>query len=162
LITLLHRLGLEHQKLKIIQRNLDVKKLQAFIDEYEELLSSLPEKEGVIFIDAVYLTYATCPTGCWTTKDENLAIEQTSGRQRINIHGAINIESGQTRIVEAESVDAQSTIKLTSSIEVRYPHKQLICPQKLVQLNVSLRHSCLPSRKRPAELVWIAQTGAAA
>jgi len=38
----------------------------------------------------------------------------------------------------------------------------LICPQKVVQLNVSLRHDCLPSRKRPAELVWVAQTGAAA
>ena len=162
MITLLHRLGLEYQKLKIIQRNLDVKKLQAFIDEYEELLSSLPETEGVLFVDAVHPTYATCPTRCWTSEDEALAIEQTRGRQRIKIHSAINLETGQTRIVEAESVDAQSTIKLLSSIENHYPHKQLICPQKLVQLNVSLKYSCLPSRKRPAELVWIAQTGAAA
>ena len=40
--------------------------------------------------------------------------------------------------------------------------KDLICPQKVVQLNVSLREGRLPSRKRPAELVWVAQTGAAA
>ena len=39
LIALLHRLGLEYQKPKIIPRNLDVKKQQAFIDEYEELLA---------------------------------------------------------------------------------------------------------------------------
>jgi hypothetical protein len=38
----------------------------------------------------------------------------------------------------------------------------VICPQKVVQLNVSLRHSCLPSRKCPAKLVWVAQPGAAA
>ena len=37
---------------------------------------------------------------------------------------------------------------------------RLICPQKVVQLNVSLRHGCLPRRKRPAELGWVAQTGA--
>ena len=38
----------------------------------------------------------------------------------------------------------------------------MICPQKVVQLNVSLRHDCLPSSKRPAKLVWVAQPGAAA
>jgi hypothetical protein len=43
-----------------------------------------------------------------------------------------------------------------------YWANEVICPQKVVQLNVSLRHDCLPSRKRPAELVWVAQTGAAA
>ena len=43
-----------------------------------------------------------------------------------------------------------------------YVEVLVICPKKVVQLNVSLRHDCLPSCKRPAELVWIAQTGAAA
>ena len=124
MIALLHRLGLEYQKPKIIPRNLDIKKQQVFIDEYEELLNSLTEAESVLFVDAVHPTYTTRPTGCWASKDETLAIEQTSGRQRINIHGAINLETGETRIVEAESVDALSTIKLLSSIEVHYPHKQ--------------------------------------
>ena len=45
-----------------------------------------------------------------------LAIEQTSGRQRIIIHGAIDLETGQTHMIEVESVDAQSTIKLLASI----------------------------------------------
>ena len=120
MIALLHRLGLEYQKPKIIPRNLDIKKQQAFIDEYEKLMNSLTEQESVLFVDAVHPTYTTRPTGCWASKDETLAIEQTSGRQRINIHGAINLETGETRIVEAESVDALSTIKLLSSIEV-YP-----------------------------------------
>ena len=38
----------------------------------------------------------------------------------------------------------------------------MICPQKVVKLNVILRHSYLPSRKPPAELVCVAQTDAAA
>jgi hypothetical protein len=32
------------------------------------------------------------------------------GRQRINIHGAIDLETGQTRMIEVETVDALSTI----------------------------------------------------
>ena len=149
LIALLHRLGLEYQKPKIIPRNLDIKKQQAFIDEYEELLNSLTEAESVLFVDAVHPTYATRPTGCWASKDETLAIEQTSGRQRINIHGAIDLETGQTHMIEVESVDAQSTIKLLASIEERYPCKQ--------QLHVFLDNA----RYHHARLVgeWMDQPG---
>jgi hypothetical protein len=61
------------------------------------------------------------PVGCWAPSGEKLAIEQTSGRQRINIHGAIDLETGQTRMIEAQTVDALSTIKLLESIEALYP-----------------------------------------
>ena len=31
--------------------------------------------------------------GCWAPKEQKLAIEQTSGRERINIHGAIDLRN---------------------------------------------------------------------
>ena len=77
-------------------RNLDESKQTAFIAAYENLLDSPAPDEAVLFVDAVHPTHATRPVGCWTTKQENLAIEQTSGRQRLNIHGAIDLETGQT------------------------------------------------------------------
>jgi hypothetical protein len=48
----------------------------------------------------VHPTHAARPVGCWAPKQEKLAIEQTSGRERINIHGAINLETGQTAILK--------------------------------------------------------------
>ena len=42
-------------------------------------------------------------SGCSAADQEKLAIEQTSGRQRINIHGAIALETGKTRMIEALS-----------------------------------------------------------
>jgi hypothetical protein len=39
-----------------------------------------------------------------------IAIEQTSGRERINIHGAIDLATGQTRMIEVVTVNADSTI----------------------------------------------------
>ena len=76
---------------------------------------------------AVHPTHAAQPAGCWAPAGDRLAIdpriksEQTSGRQRINIHGAVNLETGQTRMIEALTIDAASTIALLQSIQTQYP-----------------------------------------
>jgi hypothetical protein len=36
------------------------------------------------------------PVGCWGPKDVLVAVAQSSGRDRLNIHGAIDLETGQT------------------------------------------------------------------
>jgi len=124
-IALLHRLGLEYHKPEVIPRKLDEDKQKAFIASYEKLLNSLGEDEAVLFGDAVHPTHAARPVGCWAPKQDNLAIEQTSGRQRINIHGAVDLQTGQTRMIEVETIDALSTITLLESIEALYP--LLVC-----------------------------------
>src|SRR5476651_938061 len=107
-------------------RKLDEDKQKAFIASYEKLLNSLGDNEAVLFADAVHPTHAAQPAGCWAPAQEKLAIELTSGRQRINIHGAIDLVTGQTRMIEVETVDAVSTIKLLGSIEALYPMLVLI------------------------------------
>ena len=126
LIALLHRLELEYHKPTVIARKLDEDKQKAFIASYEKLLNSLADNEAVLFADAVHPTHAARPAGCWAPKQETLAIEQTSGRQRINIHGAIDLATGQTRMIEVVTVDAVSTIRLLQSIETLYPLLALI------------------------------------
>jgi len=121
LIALLHRLGLEYHKPEVIPRKLDEAQQKAFIASYEKPLNSLGDDEVVLFADAVHPTHAARPVGCWAPKEQNLAIEQTSGRERINIHGAVDLETGQTRMIEAETVDAMSTIQLLASLELLYP-----------------------------------------
>lgn len=118
---LLHRLGLDYYKPEVIPRKLDVDKQKAFISAYESLLNCLPDNEIVVFADAVHPTHAARPAGCWAPKSESLAIEQTSGRQRINIHGAIDLETDETRMIEAQTIDAASTIRLLNSIELAWP-----------------------------------------
>ena len=126
LIALLHRLGLTYSKPEIISRKLDVDKQKAFIASYEKQLNSLPNNEAIVFVDAVHPTNAARPAGCWSLGSDHPAIEQTSGRQRINIHGAIDLETGQTRMIEVETVDAASTIRLLESIELAWPLMVLI------------------------------------
>ena len=116
LVALLHRLGLEYRKPEVIPRHLDENKQRAFTERYENLMNSLSPDEVVVLVDAVHPTHAARAAGCWAAKDETLAIERTTGRQRLNIHGAIDLETGRTKMIEAEAIDAASTIKLLEAL----------------------------------------------
>ena len=59
------------------------KKQRAFI-RARKLLNSLGDDGAMLFADAVHPTHAARPVGCWAPSQEKLAIEQTSGRQRID------------------------------------------------------------------------------
>jgi hypothetical protein len=77
---------------------------------YGKLMNSLSPDEAVVFVDAVHPTHAARAAGCWAAKDEKLAIEQTTGRQRLNIHGALDLETGQTKMIEAEAIRIRHAI----------------------------------------------------
>jgi transposase len=126
LVKLLARLDMEYRKPKMLPRKLDPAKQQAFIAAYENLLNTLGDDEAVLFADAVHPTHEARPAGCWAPKDVKVAIEGTSGRQRLNIHGAIDLETGATRMIDVATVDALSTIALLMSIALMYPGKRLI------------------------------------
>ena len=126
LIALLHRLGMEHRKPTTISRKLDPAKQAAFIRSYEALLNQLSTDEAVMFADAVHPTHAVRAVGCWAPKNIPVAITQSSGRERLNIHGAIDLETGNTRMLDVLVVNAANTIMLLMAIEVMYPGKRLI------------------------------------
>ena len=112
---------MEHRKPKAISSKLDPVKQAAFIKRYEALLNQLVADEAVIFADAVHPTHAVRPVGCWAPKEVAVAVEQSSGRERLNLHGAINLETGQTIVKDVLTVDAISTIALLAAIETAYP-----------------------------------------
>lgn len=126
LIALLHRLGMEHRKPKAISRKLDPVKQAGFIKDYEARMNQLAADEAVVFVDAAHPTHTVRPVGCWAPKDIPVAVEQSSGRDRLNIHGAINLETGQTIMKDVLTVDGLSTILLLTAIETMYPGMRLI------------------------------------
>lgn len=117
LLSLLHRLGLEYRKPKTLPRKLDVEKQKAFIETYETLRNDLGSDETIVFVDAVHPQHQVRAAGCWAPKDEKVVIEQASGRQRVNIHGAIDLETGKTQMLPVEAANADSTIALLEAIE---------------------------------------------
>ena len=82
LIALLHHLGLEYHKPRVIPRKLDNEKQKAFIESYEKLLNSLADNEAVLFADAVHPTHAARPPVAGRPDRRN----SRSSRQRASTH----------------------------------------------------------------------------
>ena len=90
-----------------------------------------------------------CGQGCWAPKETPVAVAQTSGRQRLNIHGAIDLETGQTRMLDVTTVDAVSTIQLMIALLAMYPRKRVI---HLFLDNAKYHHAKLAQ-------AWLARPG---
>jgi len=149
LIALLHRLGFEYKKPQSFGCGMDAREQQAFIDSYEKLMNSRDRDEVVMFADAVHPVHAARAVGCWARPEETPAVAQTTGREHINIHGALDLETGKTAIIEVESVDAASTIKLLETIEAKFPLMALI---HVFLDNARYHHAVLVQQ-------WLAQPG---
>jgi transposase len=121
LIALLHRLGFVHRKPAALSSRMDPQQQRRFIASYESLLNHLPADEMVMFADAVHPVHGARPVGCWVRPDAAVAVEQTTGRDHLNIHGAIDLESGQTQMLLVDSVNAESTTALLAAIERQFP-----------------------------------------
>lgn len=79
------------------------KRQKAFIEAYENFAEfSWSRRLGCSWTRASYPCRAS--GGCWAPAKDKMAIEQISGRQRLNIHGAIDLETGKTAMIDVEIV----------------------------------------------------------
>lgn len=125
-IKLLARLGFEYCKPKALPQVADVQKQAEFIEFYENLLKTLPADEAVYFADAVHPEHQTKPSHGWVRKGTNPAVKTTAGRGRVNIHGALSLETFDAPFVEPATVDGKSAVQLLAKIETRNPGKRVI------------------------------------
>jgi len=125
-IRLMGRLGFCYKKPKALPMGADEAAQIAPIKAYETLLNGLESDESVVFADAVHPEYQSRPAHGWFPKDEKVAIKATSGRKRLNIHGAFDLETSRLTWLEGERISAQTTLSLFKKLETAYPDKRLI------------------------------------
>jgi transposase len=125
-IKLLHRLGFEWRKPKGLPARADVAAQEAFVAAYERLLNGLAPDETVYFADAVHPEYQSRPAHGWVRRGEHLAVRRGKGRQRVNLAGALCLETGHCQIVEDLRITAETTVKLFARLERANPDKRLI------------------------------------
>ena len=77
-------------------------------------------------MDAVHPEYQTKPAFGWVKVGSNPAAHSTAGRGRVNIHGAVNLETFDAPFVEPTTVDGVSAAQLLTKIEARNPDKRII------------------------------------
>lgn len=118
---LLHRLGYEYKKPKLIPGNPNTEAQEIFVEQYNEFMQNKPKNSEVLFLDAVHPEHNALAAYGWIKRGEKRELKTNSGRERLNLHGAINAETYQVTIIESETVNADSTINLLTAIEQSYP-----------------------------------------
>jgi transposase len=110
--SLLHTLGFRYKKPRHIPGKADVEAQLEFIKAYDKLKKKKKEDDRIYFIDGVHPLHNSQPAYGWIRKGTEMVIPSNTGRQRLNLNGAYNIEDHKVIIQEADSINAQSTVSL--------------------------------------------------
>ena len=114
---LLHRLGFSYKKPSTFPGKADSQKQQEFIDQYQKLESEKSPEDQIYFIDGVHPMHNVQPAYGWFYKGEAAVLPTNTGRDRINLNGAYNVEKQQIIIRSDKTINAQSTIQLLEEIK---------------------------------------------
>lgn len=123
---LLHRLGFAYKQIIGIPGGLNVEKQMAFIKEYQTLKENKKEDEVILFGDGVHPTHNLHKTKAWIKKGEEKQVRTNTGRKRLNINGALNIETMIPVTHFSETINAQTTMELFDKIQLDYKDKTTI------------------------------------
>ncbi len=123
---LLHALGFTYKKPKIVPGKADPQAQKDFLEGYEKLKQNKGEKDPIYFMDGVHPQHNTQASHGWIKRGAQKEIKSNSGRQRLNINGAINIETMSCATVMDHAVNADSTIALLKRLELKHRKAQAI------------------------------------
>lgn len=121
---LLHRLGYEHKKPKLVPGTPDRDAQEYFAECYEEFMASKSRNTEVLFVDAVHPEHNTMAAYGWIKRGETRTLSTNCGRQRLNLHGAINAETMEMTVIETRSVNRDSTVQLFEMLDKKYEYSE--------------------------------------
>jgi len=123
---LLHRLGFSYKKPTHVPGKQNPVRQQAFIEEYEQIKMDKGENDPMYFADATHPQHNSIPSYGWIKKGQEKELKANCGRQRLNINGAINIETLEPTTGFYDTINTDSTIDLFSKIEAKHPNAKTI------------------------------------
>lgn len=114
---LLHELGFVYKKPKHVPGKADGAQQAEFAARIQELMARKSPDSRVYFMDAVHPQYNSAPACGWILKGTNKELPANSGRQRLNLNGAIDAESHEAIVINSPKINADSTLELLQRIE---------------------------------------------
>lgn len=113
----LQRLGFVYKKTKPIPGKADPKAQEKFLAMYEYLMENKSEDDPVYFMDGVHAQHNAHPSYAWILKGKEQQIATNTGRQRVNVNGALNAETLEVFTWIDQTINAQSTTALFATLE---------------------------------------------
>jgi len=117
--VLLHTLGFVYKKPRHVPGKADREAQADFVRRFRELTAQT--EAPVYFADAVHPTHNSSPAYGWIRRGGERELVANSGRQRLNLHGALNAGTNEVIVQRVESVNAQATVELLKAIDGANP-----------------------------------------
>ena len=126
--AILTKLGFVYKKTMCVPGKADVAEQECFLKQLEPFLEEIDtEREVVCFMDAVHPQHNTRSDYVWAKRGQDKEVPTNSGRNRININGAMNAHHPEEVVtVEAEKINAESTKALFEKLLQQYQDKDKI------------------------------------
>ncbi|MHC4882912.1 MAG: IS630 family transposase [Planctomycetota bacterium] len=122
----LHRLGFSYKKPTHVPGKQDPFQQQAFLVQYERIKARKGKNDPIYFADATHPQHNSIPSYGWIKKGQEKELKANCGRQRLNINGAINIETLEPTVRFYETINAQSAMDLFTRLEAKHPKATVI------------------------------------
>jgi transposase len=94
---------------------------KAFVQAYEKLKKEVAYNEPILFGDSFHPSQATQLARGWIHKSSCVVVPTTGSRTRVNITGAINLQSMDLITQESETVNTESFVQFIQDVENAYP-----------------------------------------
>jgi transposase len=124
--ALLHRLGFVYKKPRLVPGKANREAQEAFLAQYEELKKNKGENDVILFMDAVHPQHNPVLGYGWIKRGETHEVPSNTGRRRLNINGAVDLERLEPVVRYDDTIDASSTIALFDQLLLAYTYAACI------------------------------------
>lgn len=155
---LLHKLGFVYKKTKIIPGKLDVAKQEQFKKDYQALKDNLNPEDKIYFLDASHPHHNNKSSYGWIPKGEERWIKTNTGRKRVNINGALTLNSLNDPTVITrleETINADAMILLIKNIEQHQTEGQIYLILDNARYNHAIKVSDYVKKSGRVNLVFL-------
>src|SRR5499425_3422014 len=90
--AVLHRLGYVYKKPRLVPGKADREAQEQFLETYDNIRNTKGQDDPIIFMDATHPQHNPVLAGGWIKRGEEQEIPTNTGRRRVNINGAIDLE----------------------------------------------------------------------
>jgi transposase len=161
--------GFSYKHPKAVPGKADKIKQEAFIEKYLALASETPANEPILFMDSTHPTMATKIVCGWIKKGVDKPIAQTASRTRVNVMGAIQLNTMNVVSSRPDYVNGKTTVSFFDQLKAAYPdspkihiildqsgyHRSQLVKDAAIKKNIELHY--LPPYSpnlNPIERLW--------
>ena len=113
----LGQMGFSYKKTKLVPGKANPEAQQKFIEYYEQLKKDKSVDDAIYFIDSTHPTHNVETGYAWIKTGAEKQVLSNSGRQRISVNGAIDIENMHAVSTRTQVTNAKSIIQLFNKIQ---------------------------------------------